>query len=451
MRLLAIYLLALAAHGASIEGVVLDEESGNPLARTIVNLMPLPGVQTNAGAGTISVRADERGAFSLTNVRPGWYILRCTRRGFVPAEAGQLRPGRPGMPFEIAPDAQSSFFQIRMRRLGAVTGSVVDENNVGIPDWPVLIYTARKPVKRIAQVKTDDRGNFRFGELDAGSYVVRSGPDTLDDGTFLSGTFYKFGTALETAEAIPVRIGETQPDVLIRPTKGRPITLSGVFSSQTAATLTLITDIGRVALASSSGNPAPFSVAVEPGLVEFLAEGARCGGYARLFADREMQGIRIACSPLEAPVVSWVMDGPRQQFALMMRRVDLDGTGPERSLQRGPIAPGHWEMQAQCGNDYYVKSITASGRPAESSNDGWFEVDIGTSAQIAVTLSNRPASVSGLVTTGKARDRRSSLPRIVRSESAEPSHKADTGARRCAGELPIQRRCTRQLSRLKQL
>ncbi len=92
----------------------------------------------------IDPRPGERDAFAINNVGPGWYVLRCTRKAFVPAEVGQLRPGRPGMPFEITPDSQSSFFQIRMRRLGAVTGTVLDENNVGIPEWPVHLYTLRR-------------------------------------------------------------------------------------------------------------------------------------------------------------------------------------------------------------------------------------------------------------------------------------------------------------------
>jgi hypothetical protein len=406
MRLLVLYLWALSVFGAVIQGVVLDEESGNPLARTFVLVSPLPGTS----GGRYMTRAGERGAFAINNVGPGWYVLRCTRKAFVPAEVGQLRPGRPGMPFEITPDSQSSFFQIRMRRLGAVTGSVLDENNVGIPEWPVHLYTAKKPVRHVAETKTDDRGNYRIGELDGGNYIVRSGPGQLEDESYLLPTYYKFGTALETAEATRVRVGETQSDLVLRPVKGREIQISGVFSSQWPATLTLITDTGRHVLVSgSAGPPTSFSIPVTPGQIEFLAEGtgARCGGYVRMFADHDMQGIRIACSPLDPAVVNWMAEGHRgyfdgRQFSLMMRRVDLDGTGPPRAVkQRDPIVPGHWEFQAQVSDDYYVKSIGSQfNGQSESTEDGWFGLDLGTSSQIVVTLSGRPGSVSGLVTTG---------------------------------------------------
>ena len=400
MRLLAISLLAFSASAAVIQGVVLEEETGNPLARTTVNLIPLPGAHT----GAVSVRSGDRGAFTLNNVAPGWYVLRCTRRGFVPAEVGQLRPGRPGMPFEIAAGTQSSFFQIRMKRLGAVTGSVLDENSVGIPDWPVHVYTAQKPVRHVAEGKTDDRGNYRIGELDAGSYLVRAGAGNLEDDTPLLPTYYKFGTAVESAEPARVKVGEMLPDIVLRPAKGRLIELGGVFTSEVPAVLTLITDTGRRVLASSSPRPVRFSASVAPGPVELLAEGSgtQCGAYIRVIADHDLQGIRIACSSLDPSQVTWQSDtNSRVQFPLLMRRVDLDGTGavrPFRMLE--PVMPGHWEFSAQVNADYYVRSILAQGNGrVETRHDGWFGVDLGTSAQLTVSLSSKPASVSGVVTT----------------------------------------------------
>jgi hypothetical protein len=403
MRLVVLILIALSAgpvviQGAVIQGVVLEEETGNPLARTVVSLIPLPGTQ----AGSASVRAGDHGAFTLNNIAAGWYVLRCSRKGFVPAEVGQLRPGRPGMPFEITAGAQSSFFQIRMKRMGAVTGSVLDENGVGIPDWPVHIFTARKPVRRIGESKTDDRGNFRIGELDAGSYLVRSGAGSLEDDSYLLPTWYKYGTAVESAEPAKVRVAETASDIVIRPVKGRMVQLSGVFTSQTPAVLTLITDTGRKVLASSGNTPAAFDASVAPGPVAFVAEGngAPCGAYVRMLADHNMQGIRVACSPLEPSFVLW-SPGVRTQFPLMMRRVDLDGTSQPRAYRsREAILPGHWEFRALTSADYYVKSIASQiNGHGETVGDGWFGIDIGTGVQIAVALSNKPASISGVVAT----------------------------------------------------
>ena len=92
VRLLAIFLLASCGHAAVVEGVVLDEETGFPLARTQVALYPLPGTQ----ADVTPVNTGARGSFVIESVRPGWYVLRATRRGYVTAEFGQSRADAPG-------------------------------------------------------------------------------------------------------------------------------------------------------------------------------------------------------------------------------------------------------------------------------------------------------------------------------------------------------------------
>jgi len=399
-------LIAASAHAAVVEGVVLDEETGSPLARSVVTLVPLPGTS----AGIVSIRAGDRGSFAILSVRPGWYVLRTSRKGFATTEAGSLRSGRPGMPFEIADDSQSTFLQVRMQRLGALTGSVLDENNVGIPDWPVIVYSARKPIQRIAQIKTDDGGIFRIGELETGSYIVRSGEGALEDNTTLLPTYYKAGTALESAEPTRARLGETQADIVIRPVKGRLLELDGVLNGpgDRAVQLTMITDTGRrlVATLNPPNTTLPFRVsAVPPGLVDFLAEGTECGGYVRMAVDRDTSGIRVGCGPLRIPFVSWLVDGsprPQLRFPVLVRRVDLDGTGPERTLQsRDRIAPGRWEVMALPSPDYYVASIRS--RFAEepvTRGDGWFGMDFGTYSDLVVSLSSHPASVSGVISAG---------------------------------------------------
>jgi hypothetical protein len=88
----------------------------------------------------------------------------------------------------------------------------------------------------------------------------------------------------------------------------------------------------------------------------------------------------------------------------MGRRVDLDGTGPVRTINtRETITPGQWEFSMQPGPDYYVVSITSNRNPrARTEKDGatgWFAIDLVNPVQIAVRLSQRTASIAGPVTT----------------------------------------------------
>lgn len=405
MRFAVFILLALRASAAVLQGVVTDDETGNALARTTVTLTPLTNSKAATDASTLTIRTGDRGAFSMLSVRPGWYVLKASRQGYADAEAGQLRPGRPGMPFEILPDTQSTFVQLRMKRLAAIAGSLLDDNGVGLPDLPVHVYTARRPVRRIAEGKTDDRGVYRIGGLDPGRYLVRSGPGQLEDSSGVIPTWYKYGLALETAEAVNVRLGETLPDVVIRPQSGKLLTLRGVLSPpprrpDAPVRLTLITDTGRRLAASSAG---PFEIPnVPPGPVELVADGFECGTYSKLVLDRDMTDLRIGCNPLYPPAVDWLVTGrPRAGIAypLLIRRVDLDGATTPRVFRINElILPGHYELMVQTGPKHYAQSLRVNYSGTVTKEDGWFGADFGNQIRLAITLSETPAAITGTVT-----------------------------------------------------
>jgi len=401
--LFVLLLLAVCARAAVVEGVVLDEETGNPLARTKVVLVPLPGT----AADITGVPTAERGSFVILNVRPGWYVLRATRRGYEPAESGQLRPGRPGRAFEVVNDRASDFIEIHMSHLPAITGTVLDENGVGIPRWTVHIYTSGKPIRHVAQVDTDDRGNYRFGELEPGSYLLRSTEGHYEDDTAVLATYSRSSVELGNAVPQTVRVGETAHDITIRPIKGRLLTLSGIFyplggNGSGGATLTMITDTGRREILSAS-EARPFSVTgVQPGAVEFLVKGDdgfgnECGGYSLVAVDKDVSTLRPSCNPLRRSSIS--ISGAIVQSPITVRRVDLDGATEAHPIARDEdLAPGHWEIRIPRG-DYYVMGVRASGSPASSAG-GWWGFDTGSDARVTIQLSSRPASISGVVSTG---------------------------------------------------
>ena len=400
MRLFTLLLLAVCARAAVVEGVVLDDETGNPLARTQVSLVPLPGTPANA----TPVRTGARGSFVILSVAPGWYVLRATRRGYAAAESGQLRPGRPGHAFEVADDRASGFLEIKMSRLPAVTGAVLDENGVGMPKWPVHVYTAHKPIRHVAETVTDDRGDYRVGELDPGAYFLRTGSGFLEDQTPLLATYAKAAVELADATPVTVHIGETLHDIMLRPVKGRLLNLSGTLLPvpRVEATLTLVTDTGRREIARS-GEPTPFVASgVQPGPVELIVKGfdllgKECGSYTRLMVDKDVSQLRLACGPYGPDSV--VISGAAIKSAPQIRRVDLDGTAEAHALASDELlAPGHWEVSVPPG-DYYVSSVRSFGALATAFG-AWWGFDAGTYSRLAITLSSRPATISGVVSTG---------------------------------------------------
>ncbi len=399
MRLAVLFLLTLKASAAVLQGIVLDEDTGNPLGRTSVTLTPLTG----NNASVLTIRANERGSFTMLSVRAGWYILKTTRKGYADAEAGQFRAGRPGTPFEVLPDTQSTFFQIRMKRLAAVTGTLLDENSVGLPDLPVHVYTATKPVRRVAEGITDDRGIFRVGGLEAGRYMVRSGPGQLEDASGVVPTYYKFGTTLETAEPITLRLGETAQDVVIRPQNGRLFSISGILTAPGTARLTLITDTGRRLVTGAAG---PFETSnIPPGPVELVAEGTGCGSYSKFIVDRDMRDLRIPCNTLYRPTVDFLTDRGKASttYPILARRVDLDGASTVRIFNPTDfILPGHYELTVRTAAKHYTQSMRVTfGMSPVTTDDGWFGMDFGNQVRLAITLADTPATIAGQVTVSR--------------------------------------------------
>ncbi|HVY93678.1 MAG TPA: carboxypeptidase-like regulatory domain-containing protein, partial [Bryobacteraceae bacterium] len=282
-----------------------------------------------------------------------------------------------------------------MRRQAAISGSVVDDNSIGIPDWTVSIYTARPPIKRVAEAKTNDRGDFRVGELERGTYIVRAGGGELEDESTLVPAYYKYGTTLAGAEPIFVRLGETAAFTMVHTVAGQLFELNGqiVAPDNRPIKIALISDSGRRTISAKAG---PFSLnGLAPGTWGILASGAGCGSYQTILIDRNAFA-RVECYALATPVVTGAGSYP-----VYARRADLDGPGDEFELRGQTLAPGPWEFTMRPPPEQYLVSIRNQSETGAVplAEDGWFRVDIGTAPQLQVSLSNKPASISGTVTS----------------------------------------------------
>lgn len=69
----------------------------------------------------------------------GYYQLSGVRAGFSEARFGQRRNNGPGLPIFVPRDGLH-FVELRLKRFGAITGRVLDENRVGMPGVQVLAY-----------------------------------------------------------------------------------------------------------------------------------------------------------------------------------------------------------------------------------------------------------------------------------------------------------------------
>ena len=165
-----VYLLAGGTlQAAIIKGSVVENQTGKALARTLISIQPVPGSAGPSG----SVRTNTYGMFEFIDLPAGAYLITAARRGFMPAQYGQKNWRAAGQPVVLDKD-QSTFLSIRLPRFSSISGVIVDENDVGLPEHEVVAMSNTRPPRMIAKAQADDRGMYRISGLDPGSYLVRT-------------------------------------------------------------------------------------------------------------------------------------------------------------------------------------------------------------------------------------------------------------------------------------
>jgi hypothetical protein len=418
----AIVVTIPAIHAGVITGTVLEQQSGRPLARTVVQLLPIPKSagdvrkiddrQSN-DLKPLQTRAESSGVFTFPAVPDGLYLIIATREYYFRASYGQKRPSGQGMPVQVTGDS-NLFAELRMRRMGVVTGRVLDENDIGMPDVGVVAYRARFPLHSVGRGVSDDRGVYRIFNLEPGKYWVRTVAHTLDDG---SGRLPTFGSeTMETRDARmhEVRVDEETAYADLRPVPGKVFQLGGrvmcpLIDSEghaLIARVTLSSETERKTTQVPCGDGYRFQ-GLAPAVYEILAETKDgYAGFVEQFVDRNLDSVSVNTAP--SPQVDIELrkadtrGGVRTPITLMGHRQDLSDLEKDQPIaMHDKLAPGHWLMSARVGATQYVESIMGATvvrdrRPAQPSDA--FDVMIGSGfARIVVTISDRAAQIDGSV------------------------------------------------------
>jgi hypothetical protein len=174
----------------AISGVVTDATTGRPIEGAIVSL----GVTTGGPVILTLPRVvtDPKGRFLFRDLAPSTkYYIRAAHVGYAPARFGSSGPGIPSSRFSdleirttddivtiaVAADQWVSDRQIRLWRLGSITGRVLDERGEPVVGVAVRGFSTAR-VAGHAQfvgtdvVATDDRGEYRLANLMPGRYAV---------------------------------------------------------------------------------------------------------------------------------------------------------------------------------------------------------------------------------------------------------------------------------------
>ena len=404
MRLARACLMAAAAgislRAGVIRGVVVENFTGKVLARAVVILQPIAGTP----GGVKTERADSHGGFTFDELADGAYIVKASHNSFMPAEYGRKRWNSAGVPV-VLEDAAPVFLNIRLFRYSAISGTVADENDEGLPGHDVVAYRDSKPPELIAKTTTDERGVYRLHSLPPGTYVVRTTGMQYDDSSYLP-TFSKETDTLEQAHTVDLRPDQEANDVDVRPLPGRLYSLSVSVATVPPGAdvkLTMVSEMGRKTVEAPSFRfaglpPGDYEVFAQapanPGPGEMIE-----GAYQRISLGRDMM-VSLLLRPPAAVTVSGAPANSSGEIRI--RRRDLAGAGPASELPllsgAATIPPGRWEVMLLPHAGYCVSGFSGPGlSPAAYRRaDGWEEV-VSPGHGGRFSLSSGPSDIRGIV------------------------------------------------------
>ncbi|HWR49751.1 MAG TPA: carboxypeptidase-like regulatory domain-containing protein [Bryobacteraceae bacterium] len=381
----ALLITALAAGvslGAELAGNVVESGSGKPLARATVTL---EFVRSGVALPRATALSDGAGKFAFPGIGPGAYRVRAQRTGFV---TGYYGGGHSGSPIVL--DADSRYVaNILMQRAAAISGEVVDENQVGLPGVGVQAFPAGVyPLEQASSAVTDDRGVFRLAGLAPGRYWVRTVPRELEDHQGILPTFLGQATRAAAARVIAVEAEGEIPAGTLQVMFGRLAHIQGRVSGAAAVSVMLFTDSGKREISPAGDGSFAFDQ-LAPGTYELLAHGtASLAGWRRVQVGEGATSVGIEMGPM--PTVT-VRSQPEGRVLASLKRVGDSWLLPSPPAVSGAVLavlPGEYTVVASPPPGTYVQSV----EPAE------FALEPGQSVEIAVTLSAKPAKLTGKVT-----------------------------------------------------
>ena len=202
-----------------IQGRVLAEDDAHPLAQATLSLR-------STGAAPLerprTVRTDGSGEYTFRDLEPGQYVLRATRKGYIPRNYGQkssysFRREEVGTTLTVGHGQVLEDIDFRLIRGGVVEGRVVDQNNEAVERVTVMMkgYRSLAGEGRLlpfGRDETDDRGQFRIFGIPPGNYYLSVSPrpfirDPRREIPSFAPTYYPGVLRIEEASRIEVTAG----------------------------------------------------------------------------------------------------------------------------------------------------------------------------------------------------------------------------------------------------
>jgi len=244
---------------ASLEGIVVHDTTGKPVAKASVELTVVEGPRVVSRITTSG--ADGRFSFKELPAAEGYQLV-VTGEGLWPTAYGQRRSYGPWTPINLTAGQRLTDVRINAHAINQLSGKVVDAE--GMPQSGASVFAmrptyvdGRREIQRAANTVTNLRGEYRFTNLPPGRYYIRVSPrndaaadDLLtnpalhDRRSALNGSsdakevegypvVYHPGVPIEEAKAIPLGDGQVVEGIDIRVARTRTTRVRGSVTDST--------------------------------------------------------------------------------------------------------------------------------------------------------------------------------------------------------------------------
>ena len=452
---------------ARIRGRVVAAESGLPLQRVQVALLPFQGTVRR------SASTDSEGRFEFTGVPAGRFAVSATKAGYVQVQYGQRRPFEPGTPVNVADDESVERIDFALTKGSVIVVRVTDDLGEPLVGAQVQLQRfqygqdgQRRPVTVQSGVPgpfmtvTDDRGELRAFGLMPGEYVVSAtvrnfnipGSASEDARDGFSPTFYPGTASLAEAQAVSIGTGEER-SIQFAMTPARLARISGTVTNSAGlpaagAQVMLMTRQGNGGSSSGGGTvaadgtftisgvaPGEHSVDVRPP----FRPGESGGEFASMpvaVSGSDITGLRIVTGKgvtISGRVIyegTAKRDAPPVEPRVLATPIDRSGPsffgGDPRT--NGVIGEnGTFKVTAGSGRvflnvvtppSWVVKSITFEG---EDIVDQPFDLTGRQSVtDVVIRLTDKMAQISGRVSDGRGQLQRDYVVIIQPADAKEP-------------------------------
>jgi len=447
--IVVLFLLAasLAAQTASVEGVVLNQSTGQPLSDVHVRVLT-GDVATLSVERVYGAMSDRAGHFSISGMKPGLYLVVPERPGFVfVRQSGPV----PATVLALKAGQHITDQRVEMTACGFVSGRVVDDNGDPIQGAYLRLQAAPpdtdfvNPFAVPLQNYTDDRGEFRM-VVSPGKYYLQAVPLNYRAMMDIRGgavtatpyvaTYYPNTQSMGEASAIQVKPGQEVASLEIRLAHARlPVPGGGAMGTLSIGGMaTGMPDGARatVSLLRAIQNAGAMQM-FRGGMVDpqgkFLVGGLPPGSY-KVFAQYSAGKVRLQSEMVEVQLTGADVSNlqlrlapgedlggslefageapgaaPPHKIAVKLESVESGGPaagetspaemGKDGSFRIPTVFPGRYRLRVEpLPEGTFIRSVTLDRAAVDEAG---FALSRGGGSRLKIILSRNAGQVSGKV------------------------------------------------------